>query len=408
MKLTLVAWLVLILLPACTLGQAVKGCTDRQATNFNPQAVENDGSCLYATTTISPDTTLPLPDKIKETSGLIYWDNYLWTHNDNSDAHLYALDRRSAIIVREQLIPGGNKDWEEISQDETYIYIGDIGNNARGNRKDLHILKLEKSQLPSSSLIDSISFYYPGQDSFEPVPANSTNFDCEAFVVSRDSIYLFTKQWQNLYTSLYVIPNRPGRYEARLKDRYAVNGLITGATLLPEKKLVVLCGYDKLLQPFILTLYDFKDHDFFSGNKRKINLNLPFHQVEGICTENGLQYFVSNEAFSKESINIPPRLHILDLSAYLKEYLSPSSSSLIQNHTAKQLHVYPNPSPGWLHIELTGTQQHSAQYNVLDTRGRSVKNGTITGSATIQTGTLPAGLYYIRIPGIRGRSFQVL
>jgi hypothetical protein len=39
-----------------------------------------------------------------------------------------------------------NKDWEEISQDSTYFYIGDFGNNVSGNRKDF-IFKNRKESL---------------------------------------------------------------------------------------------------------------------------------------------------------------------------------------------------------------------------------------------------------------------
>jgi hypothetical protein len=91
----------------------------------------------------------------------------------------------------------------------------------------------------------------------------------------------------------------PGSYKAQYKNSYDVQGLVTGATLLENKKLVVLCGYNSLLQPFTLLLYDYEANDFFSGNKRKINLNLAFHQVEGIATNNGLKYFISNEFLPK-------------------------------------------------------------------------------------------------------------
>jgi hypothetical protein len=39
-----------------------------------------------------------------------------------------------------------NKDWEDFTR-HTYFYIGDFGNNVSGNRKDLHILRIEKESL---------------------------------------------------------------------------------------------------------------------------------------------------------------------------------------------------------------------------------------------------------------------
>lgn len=65
-----------------------------------------------------------------------------------------------------------------------------------------------------------------------------------------------------------------------------------------------------------------KNHDFFSGNKRKIKLRLPFHQIEGIATGDGLRYFLTNEAFKRKPfLNVKQKLHLVDLSAYLKSYI---------------------------------------------------------------------------------------
>jgi hypothetical protein len=60
-----------------------------------------------------------------------------------------------------------NTDWEEISQDSSYIYVGDFGNNYQGNRTDLHILRIEKkSFLLNQPIIDTISFSYSNQTDF--------------------------------------------------------------------------------------------------------------------------------------------------------------------------------------------------------------------------------------------------
>ena len=94
---------------------------------------------------------------------------------------------------------------------------------------------------------------------------------------------------------------------------------MTGATYLEAKKLIVLCGYTKLGKPFLYLLYDFKDHDFLSGNKRRINIGLAFHQIEGITTIDGLHYYLTNEALVRKPVlNIPQQIHYFDLSPILK------------------------------------------------------------------------------------------
>jgi hypothetical protein len=316
------AYILFFLFATATYAQ-IQGCTDRLAKNFNPKATENNGSCLYASAKVKATFSVKLSDSIRETSGLIAFENLLWTHNDNRYTTLYGLDTKGQIKKKIPLQGLKNNDWEEISQDSLYLYIGNFGNNYKGNRKDLRILRIEKkSFLLNKPIIDTIAFSYANQTDFKVQKVNATDFDCEAFVVTQSSIYLFTKQWQQNKTSVYALPKNPGTHIAQLKETINVEGLITGATYLPSKKLIVLCGYSKTVQPFLYLLYDYKECDFLSGNKRKINISLPFHQIEGIATQDGLHYYVTNESLIKKPIlNIHQKIHLFDLSTYLESYL---------------------------------------------------------------------------------------
>ncbi|TDO71526.1 hypothetical protein EV143_108181 [Flavobacterium chryseum] len=122
----------------------LKGCNDSLSKNYNATATLNDGSCIYESFKIKPDYSIILSDSIKETSGLISFDGLFWTHNDDHDKTIYGLDSLGKIrkkIILENVI---NHDWEEISQDSSYLYIGDFGNNFSGSRANLQILKIEK------------------------------------------------------------------------------------------------------------------------------------------------------------------------------------------------------------------------------------------------------------------------
>jgi hypothetical protein len=315
--------LAMLFLVSCSAQEP--GCTDPLANNFDPRASINDGSCIYNSAAVSPLTTLSLNELLNETSGLILWDGFLWTHNDDTDTRIYQLDKNQANIIKQYELKGVvNRDWEEISQDENYIYLGDFGNNGSGNREDLHLLRIEKHSLPSgNAIIDTIWFSYSDQLDFAAQPPNQTEFDCEAFIVSYDSIYLFTKQWLSGQTSVYSLPKVPGRHLAKSIDHYDIQGLVTGATYMDSLNLLALCGYNSLLQPFIFLLYDFEDFRFFSGNKRKLSVNLPFHQVEGLATDDGLIYFLSNEAIVfQEAVNIQQALHLFDLNPFLQTYVN--------------------------------------------------------------------------------------
>jgi hypothetical protein len=299
----------------------ISGCTDTLAKNFDANATINDGSCLYKNKVIKPISTFLLDTCLPETSGLIQWNNRIWTFNDDTDTHIYGLDSLGKIVQKVKLPKVVNRDWEEISQDSTYIYVGDIGNNGTGKRKDLKILRVSKSTfLTGFPQIDTIWFSYSNQIISTNSP-RKTDFDCEAFIVENDSIYLFTKQWISNKTTVYSLPKTPGRYIANPIDTFDVNGLITSATYLKSKRLVILSGYNKHLKPFIYLLYDFKPGRFFSGNKRKIKVSLPFHQIEGVSTLDGFTLYCSNEYFSYKSIiKSPQELHVFDLSKLLEPY----------------------------------------------------------------------------------------
>lgn len=300
----------------------ITGCTDPLSKNHNPNATLNDGSCLYENFKIKPKYSIRLSDSIKETSGLIAFDNLLWTHNDDHDTTLYGLDTLGKIQKKIVLENVKNNDWEEISQDSNHLYIGDFGNNATGNRTDLHILKIEKkSFLEGNPLIDTISFFYSNQSDFNS-KHNTNNFDCEAFIVAQDSIYLFTKQWKTSQTAIYSLPKESGNHIAKFKEILKTKGLVTGAFYFEPKRNIVLCGYSKKGKPFLYLLYDFKDQDFLSGNKRRINLPFNFLQVEGITTNDGTNYYLTNEALVRKPVlNVPPQIHHFDLSPILNSYL---------------------------------------------------------------------------------------
>jgi len=302
------------------------GCTDPLSKNYNPKATSNDGSCAYKNKSIKPVYSKVLESKIHETSGIVFWDNRFWTINDDTDTFVHSIDTISGKLLHSYNLKNTvNRDWEEISQDSAFIYVGDFGNNVNANSKDLHILRIEKqSLLLEKPIIDTIYFSYADQTDFSKMKSNKTNFDGEAFIVSKDSIFIFTKQWKAKKTSLYSFPKTPGSHIAQLKTTFDVNGLITGATYLEDQKIVVLCGYSKIQMPFVYLLYDFKNTDFFSGNKRKVRLKLPFRQIEGIAHKNKLEFYLTNEQFVQWPIlNHRPKLHKIDLSPFLGDYLKP-------------------------------------------------------------------------------------
>ena len=64
---------------------AQSGCPDPQASNYNPAATTNDGSCTYPVTTTALLTKATLPSAVNESSGLLYTGGSVWTHNDSGN-----------------------------------------------------------------------------------------------------------------------------------------------------------------------------------------------------------------------------------------------------------------------------------------------------------------------------------
>ena len=378
----------------------VEGCTDPLASNYNPFSINNDGSCIYNAISISPDFTFYLESELQEISGLIIWNDQLWAHNDNDDINIYTLDTINGKIFQSYPLRGVNINWEEISQDSDYIYIGDFGNNLNGNRTDLKILKVYKNSLVDNSpVIDTIHFSYSDQNNFNPAGSNNTDFDCEAFIVTSDSIFLFTKQWVSNKTGLYSLSKTPGIQIAKLVSTLDVQGLITGAVYLESKRLIVLCGYSNLLEPYVYLLYGFHGSDYFNGNKRRISLSLPYHQIEGVTTKDGLKYYLSNEFFTYSGITVLQKLHIFDLSSFLGEYLATILLTVPKSKAENVVFIYPNPTTGLIRIKSVEDFSDISTIEVYDYYGKSVflKHGYNSDIHEINLSGLSKGIYFLRI-----------
>jgi hypothetical protein len=185
-----------------------------------------------------------LPSSVRETSGLLFFDGKIITHNDSgNDAQLFEIDSLSGQLLRTIRINNvQNIDWEDITEDENHIYIGDFGNN-EGNRTDLKIYKILKSDYLKSNSVsaEEISFSYEDQTDFNEPEFH--DFDAEAFVVYENSFLIFTKNRGNFRTNVYKIPINIGEHIAIKVSSANVKGLITGATLMNDN--FMLCGYQK-------------------------------------------------------------------------------------------------------------------------------------------------------------------
>ncbi len=258
-----------------------------------------------------------LDNMLIENSGLIYHDGKLWTINDSGgDPVLFALDIKTGKALQAIHVENGeNVDWESLAQDERNVYICDVGNNY-GRREKLRIYKISKDSIPSSGnaslTAEIIEYRYEGMEKEEHLLRRS-RFDCEAAFALGDSLYLFTKDWETMTTTLYTCSSQPGTYELRPRRIYAVEGLITGADISPDKRFVVLCGYREYV-PFICLFKDFDPADYSPGEL--LRFDYPAYldlQTEGIAVESPERIFISCEM-----TEFPAALYRMDLRGCMK------------------------------------------------------------------------------------------
>jgi hypothetical protein len=244
-----------------------------------------------------------LPAEVNESSGLIFLNGRLITHNDSGNpGMLYEIDTLSAQVLRSVVVKNhGNIDWEDICRDSNYIYIGDFGNNM-GNRTNLRVLRISIADYLASDSVDAeaIHFSYADQTNFNPGNF-STNFDAEAIVCTAQYLYIFTKQWGKPGTKVYPLSKTPGTYSLVASDSLSVNGLITGADFWNNK--LSLTGYTSQ-NVFILVASGFSWPHVSSGNiiTQNVTLNGSI-QVEAIAYNQGNKAYISSEqSFSGNGI----------------------------------------------------------------------------------------------------------
>ncbi len=216
-----------------------------------------------------------LPVELTETSGLCSTDGAMWSFGDSGNPNvLYKIDTATGAILQKVTVANyANIDWEDITADDNYIYLGDVGNNL-GFRRDLKVLRIKKADLKSGAAqltvnAEAINYSYADQTDFSF--NNKTNFNCEALIAVGDSLYLFTKDGSDLLTRCYSLAKQPGTYTISPIATFNTEGKITAAAYNTSTKELALLGYEAgITNSFIWFFDEYKNNLFFTGKSKKL------------------------------------------------------------------------------------------------------------------------------------------
>ena len=235
---------------------------------------------------------ISLSKKIDETSGLEIVDGQFITHNDSGgDPKLYYLDKKGKIVFERTLNGVKNNDWEDITKDDQFIYVANMGNNF-DTRKNLSIVKTPID--PSSSEAELIEFNYPEQVKFTTA-YNQSQYDAEALITIDDYLIILTKNKLKKITEIYALPKIAGKYEAKKIGSLNTQSIITGGDYDPDTKLLALTGTLVFNEYYILKIEDF---DLESKKDYEIDMyEIPIGktQVEAIKIIDSNTFWITSE-----------------------------------------------------------------------------------------------------------------
>ena len=254
-----------------------------------------------------------LSDELKETSGLQWVSDKLYTFNDGGNtSEIFEIDPVNGKVVNRIETGLKNFDWEAITADESHFFIGDFGNNW-GTRKDLKIYRIpfatDRENIVSK--VDSVQNHYPEQLEFTKKP-HANNWDAESMIFKHGNLHVFTKEWQSYHTAHYQIsPVTSGTLQTAEKiESYDLGFMATDADYYSKKLYVI--GYTHKMEIYLSIFDEDADGRFFSAKPKKYYLgqSTALGQIEGIAV-NDAGIYISGEEFNLKIFHAKPAFYFI-------------------------------------------------------------------------------------------------
>jgi hypothetical protein len=236
-----------------------------------------------------------LPKVLQETSGLYCPKvDFVFTINDSGNEPIIYDVNHTGHIINEKVVAAKNKDWEALTGDDKYFYVGDIGNNS-GKRQSIQIHVVPKHNNNTKSDITSLNIFYTN-NSVKKNRYLNHDFDAEALINVENNLLLFSKSWDTGILYIYQLNKIEPKQNARFISTIGgLPGVITGGDFDSKNNRFILIGYELKglgsFNPFIVIINeDLTLQKFF---------RLPgYGQVEGLCvTPNAEVWFTQESSF---------------------------------------------------------------------------------------------------------------
>jgi hypothetical protein len=185
-----------------------------------------------------------------------------WTHNDSGDvARVFAFDREGRSRGTFRVEGAQARDWEDIAagpgpaRGETYLYVGDIGDN-RTERGEIVVYRFPEPELKPGPAAGTTLATQPAEAIRLKYPDGAHNAEALLVHPSSGDLYVVTKGVNGAGVYKLAAPftaegvNTLSRV-ATLNGPESFGMLITGGDISPDGSRVALCDY---LQAYELTL----------------------------------------------------------------------------------------------------------------------------------------------------------
>lgn len=256
--------------------------------------------------------------EIKESSGLAAskcTPDVFWTHNDSGDdAFIFAINSNGKKLATYKVTNSENTDWEDLAafkdqNGECFLFIGNIGNNARA-RGEHSIYKVKeptefsndsgKKNPQTTESAEEIKFTYP-----------DIRHDAETLLVHPQTgdIYVISKRLTG-EAGVYKLKANHDKSKTNKLEKIAditvpsvPNGLLTGGDISPDGQRVVVCDYFAAYE-FILPEKSKNFDDIWKEIPQKIELGMR-EQGEAIgYSADGNSIFATSEKKDSPMIEV--------------------------------------------------------------------------------------------------------